>query len=112
MSNSAIARKPGRPAIPQEQHRRTITVRLHPRLAEDLAKAAATRQHSLSQEIEFRCQAYLDLVEASRRGPVLFLAQGDAPIAEWTVREHVIGSLAAALIRLPHHGTGEEGDQE
>jgi hypothetical protein len=109
---SATARKPGRPPIPRELHRRTVTVRLRPELLADLTKAAATRQHSLSQEIEFCCQAYLDLVAASRRGPVLFLAQGDAPVAEWTAREHVIGSLAAALIRLPHHSADGEGDEQ
>ena len=51
-------RKPGRPSIPDEKHRRVVTARLLPELIDSLTAAANSAGHSVSREIEVRCQAY------------------------------------------------------
>jgi hypothetical protein len=52
------ARRGGRPRIPPERQRRSLTVRLRPALLRHLEEAAAKGARSLSQEVEMRCEAY------------------------------------------------------
>jgi hypothetical protein len=59
MSGSRPAnRKRGRPRTAPETHRRVVSVRLRPSLLERLEAAAAEAEHSLSREIERRCDAF------------------------------------------------------
>jgi hypothetical protein len=107
-----LQRHRGRPRTPPETHRRTITVRLRPRLLQRLKTAAVDNERSLSQEIEWRCQLYEDLL-ASGNGPIKLLLAAACSEADWPWSpEHTIGSLASVLLRLPHHGKAEEGDEE
>jgi hypothetical protein len=55
---AAPRRKPGRPRLPQEIHRRTVKVQVRPALLRRLEAAANAASHSLSREIEARCEAY------------------------------------------------------
>jgi hypothetical protein len=48
----------GRPPVPKEQHRRKVYTLLSPGLLQRLQAAAQEAGHSLSREIEKRCDAY------------------------------------------------------
>lgn len=59
-------RKRGRPRTAPETHRRVVTVRLRPSLLERLEIAAVEAEHSLSREIERRCDAFETLDPTER----------------------------------------------
>jgi hypothetical protein len=108
-------RNPGRPPLPQEHHRRQVTIRLSPALFAELTAAAEAAGHSLSREIEDRCQTQ----EAVK---LLVRAGEDAKPGTWgslirTIRK--IRSLAQGhdidiMVRLPAdpHPTNNDGDPQ
>jgi hypothetical protein len=53
-----IRRGRGRPPLSPERHRVTLNVRLRPHLMERLEVAAHAAGHSLSREVEVRCEIY------------------------------------------------------
>jgi hypothetical protein len=59
--NDGTSPKRGRPRTPPETHRRSVNIRLPPSLLLELEATARAAGHSLSHEIEQRCQAYMGL---------------------------------------------------
>ena len=99
-------RKPGRPSIPDERHRRVVTARLLPELIDSLTAAANSAGHSVSREIEGRCQAYETL-----RLVAEFPVNTDEEWLGFVVKQDkATGKLD--VIQLPHHARPNKGDDQ
>jgi hypothetical protein len=89
-------RRRGRPALPEEAHRRRLTVRFDPALLHRLETAAAKAGHSLTQEIEERCASHEALLALSYNYNESLRAKG-IPIREVDV---TVDSLVDSLHRI------------
>jgi hypothetical protein len=97
MSQSTAApRKLGRPPLPKEKHRRTINVRLDPMLLQQLTAAAAGAGHSISREIELRCQQH-ELLMRRLGEEAAQLLEGDGRADKAAVAYLIIKELPAKI---------------
>jgi hypothetical protein len=88
----------GRPRVGPAR-RATVTVRLRPALLQQMIETGETQQHSLSQEIEFRCQLFEDLAVAAKDGPAVVVFRGDTMVDRLrSVLQHEIAGLDVIVI--------------
>jgi hypothetical protein len=93
----------GRPATPPETHRRSVNIRLHPALLKRLQAAAAKAGHSLSSEIQARCQAY--------EGLRVVHEEKVAGNEEWWLLKLDRAAGDLSVVRLPSPAAVDKGDQ-
>jgi hypothetical protein len=89
--STTIRRARGRPPLSPELHRVTLNVRLRPYIFQRLEIAAHAAGHSLSREVEVRCEVYENaaaLLRASYPSPLERLLQ---------IANERIDSLASSL---------------
>jgi hypothetical protein len=103
MSETKTSRRQrGRPRVPAGRRRENVTVRLRPALLRRMIETAEIEEHSLSQEIEYRCQMFEDLAASAQKGPVIVIAKGSVAIGQLrAVLQHRIPGLDLIFLPLP-----------
>jgi hypothetical protein len=106
-------RRRGRPALPQETHRRRFTVRFPPALLRRLEIAAAKAGHSITAEIEERCATHEALLMLSYNEGTR-LAQKGLPVRTVEVpNDDLVDSLHNLLsIMIRNRGRAAEEKRE
>jgi len=102
-------RKTGRPPLPKEMHRRTINVRLSPALLDRVTTAAAAKGHSISREVEERCEK-CEVFELLLNADTDIKTMGSYLRRPRQIRKLAGGGVDFMIIRLPHHPN--EGDDQ